>query len=431
MLVDPADATREPHRASQRDEDGRRVRVFAKSGDARPGAGEDLSRWRRRASARRSSWSRRAGTGHFYTTVKNRQNTPGQARAQEVRSGGAQARRLQGDEAQVAAQPSRRALRRARGARRRNREMAWVITRLCRDCVDQACVEVCPVDCIYEYDGEDRETFPNQLFIDPEECINCGVCEPECPWEAIFEDEQVPEVFQPDIALNAQIVDAQGRFLGARGRGEGRSRRPSRSPRTRRSGATRADVRSRARLARRVEGRAPSPRAAPRARPGLELRGGLVHEHPLARRRRARRAARRRAAGACAAGRRRRRARPRPRGSSRPSTGETSRRAGRRCVVLTSTSCGSAAQLGERAGAVSAERVARARGALLRRAVQHAHAARRARAARRRPRAPCRRRRARPRARRRAASRARARAPRRASRCCDADQRAVAQHAPC
>ena len=90
--------------------------------------------------------------------------------------------------------------------------MAWVITRLCRDCVDMSCVEVCPVDCIYQYKGEDTDTFPNQLFIDPEECINCGVCEPECPWEAIFEDEQVPEVFQADIDLNAKIVDAKDQF---------------------------------------------------------------------------------------------------------------------------------------------------------------------------------------------------------------------------
>jgi len=90
--------------------------------------------------------------------------------------------------------------------------MAWVITRLCRECVDMSCVEVCPVDCIYEYQGEDRDTFPNQLFIDPEECINCGVCEPECPWEAIFEDEQVPEVFQPDIDANAKIVDVKSAF---------------------------------------------------------------------------------------------------------------------------------------------------------------------------------------------------------------------------
>jgi ferredoxin len=81
--------------------------------------------------------------------------------------------------------------------------MAWVITRLCRDCVDQACVEVCPVDCIYG---------PNQLYIDPEECINCGVCEPECPWEAIFEDEQVPDVFQDDTGLNAKVVDLKDDF---------------------------------------------------------------------------------------------------------------------------------------------------------------------------------------------------------------------------
>ena len=90
--------------------------------------------------------------------------------------------------------------------------MAWVITRMCRDCVDQACVEVCPVDCIYTYNGGDAESFPNQLYIDPEECINCGVCEPECPWEAIFEDEQVPEVFRDDIALNARCVDAKDDF---------------------------------------------------------------------------------------------------------------------------------------------------------------------------------------------------------------------------
>jgi ferredoxin len=90
--------------------------------------------------------------------------------------------------------------------------MTWLITRLCRDCVDQSCVEVCPVDCIYGYDGNDSATFPNQLFIDPEECINCGVCEPECPWEAIFEDEQVPTVFGDDTDLNAKMIDAKDDF---------------------------------------------------------------------------------------------------------------------------------------------------------------------------------------------------------------------------
>ena len=90
--------------------------------------------------------------------------------------------------------------------------MTWVITSLCRDKVDMACVEVCPVDCIVQYQGEAGSEFPNQLYIDPEECINCGVCEPECPWEAIFEDEQVPSVFESDIALNAKIVDVRDQF---------------------------------------------------------------------------------------------------------------------------------------------------------------------------------------------------------------------------
>jgi ferredoxin len=83
--------------------------------------------------------------------------------------------------------------------------MTWVITSLCRDCLDMSCVEVCPVDCIVEYKGKQGGNWPGQLYIDPEECINCGVCEPECPWEAIFEDEQVPEVFNSDIDLNAKI----------------------------------------------------------------------------------------------------------------------------------------------------------------------------------------------------------------------------------
>jgi ferredoxin len=90
--------------------------------------------------------------------------------------------------------------------------MTYIIAQPCIDVKDASCVEVCPVDCIYEYRGDDRDGFPNQLYIDPEECINCGVCEPECPWEAIFEDEQVPEVFQPDIDLNARIVDAKAQF---------------------------------------------------------------------------------------------------------------------------------------------------------------------------------------------------------------------------
>ncbi len=90
--------------------------------------------------------------------------------------------------------------------------MTWVITSLCIDKVDMSCVEVCPVDCIVQYQGDASAEFPNQLYIDPDECINCGVCEPECPWEAIFEDEQVPAVFEADTPLNAKIVDVRDKF---------------------------------------------------------------------------------------------------------------------------------------------------------------------------------------------------------------------------
>ena len=85
--------------------------------------------------------------------------------------------------------------------------MTWVITGLCVDCLDISCVGVCPVNCIYRYTGTDPK-FPNRLFIDPQECIDCGACEPECPWEAIFKDDAVPEIFANDIALDAAIVGA-------------------------------------------------------------------------------------------------------------------------------------------------------------------------------------------------------------------------------
>ncbi|MEM6962167.1 MAG: 4Fe-4S binding protein [Myxococcota bacterium] len=87
--------------------------------------------------------------------------------------------------------------------------MPWVVTRLCRDCVDQSCVDVCPVDCIYEYTGDNKVKFPDQLFIHPDECIDCGACEPECPWEAIYEDVAVPEVLKEDIELNAAVSTVQ------------------------------------------------------------------------------------------------------------------------------------------------------------------------------------------------------------------------------
>lgn len=62
--------------------------------------------------------------------------------------------------------------------------MTYVIAQPCVDVKDRACVEECPVDCIYE--GE------RMLYIHPEECVDCGACEPVCPVEAIFYAEDVP-----------------------------------------------------------------------------------------------------------------------------------------------------------------------------------------------------------------------------------------------
>src|ERR1700682_6309656 len=91
--------------------------------------------------------------------------------------------------------------------------MPWTITRLCIDCVDTGCVSVCPVDCIYEYVGPDKQKFPNMLYIDPDECIDCGACEPECPWQAIFEEAAVPDLFKDDVVLNYKMMEQQSEFV--------------------------------------------------------------------------------------------------------------------------------------------------------------------------------------------------------------------------
>ena len=90
--------------------------------------------------------------------------------------------------------------------------MSYIITRLCRDCVDTGCVAVCPVDCIYEYKGSDTAAFPNQLYIHPDECIDCGACEPECPWQAIFEEVAVPETCKDDTPLNYRMMESSTDF---------------------------------------------------------------------------------------------------------------------------------------------------------------------------------------------------------------------------
>ena len=73
--------------------------------------------------------------------------------------------------------------------------MTYVIVEACIGVKDRACVDVCPVDCIYE--GED------QLYIHPDECIDCGACVPACPVEAIFALDEVPEKWKNYIDVNA------------------------------------------------------------------------------------------------------------------------------------------------------------------------------------------------------------------------------------
>jgi ferredoxin len=78
--------------------------------------------------------------------------------------------------------------------------MAYVVCEPCQDCKYTDCVVVCPCDCFYQ---DDR-----MLYIDPEECINCEACVPECPVEAIFEEHSVPAPWTHFIQLNADRVEA-------------------------------------------------------------------------------------------------------------------------------------------------------------------------------------------------------------------------------
>ena len=76
--------------------------------------------------------------------------------------------------------------------------MTFVVTENCIKCKYMDCVEVCPVDCFYEGD--------NMLVIHPDECIDCGVCEPECPAEAIKTEEELPAGQQDFRKLNAELA---------------------------------------------------------------------------------------------------------------------------------------------------------------------------------------------------------------------------------
>ncbi len=80
--------------------------------------------------------------------------------------------------------------------------MAYVVTEACIDVQDRACMEECPVDCIYPGD--------RMMYIHPDECVDCGKCMPACPNDAIFWEYKTPPEQEPFIEANALFVRAHG-----------------------------------------------------------------------------------------------------------------------------------------------------------------------------------------------------------------------------
>ena len=76
--------------------------------------------------------------------------------------------------------------------------MTFVVTEQCIRCKLTDCVEVCPVDCFYE--------GPNFLVINPDECIDCALCEPECPVQAIVSEDDLTDAQKPFLELNAKLA---------------------------------------------------------------------------------------------------------------------------------------------------------------------------------------------------------------------------------
>ncbi|MEV8345412.1 ferredoxin [Streptomyces niveus] len=87
--------------------------------------------------------------------------------------------------------------------------MTYVIAQPCVDLKDKACVEECPVDCIYE--------GPRKMYINPDECVDCGACEPVCPVEAIFYEDALPDEWSGYPAAEREVFGATGAPGGASG----------------------------------------------------------------------------------------------------------------------------------------------------------------------------------------------------------------------
>lgn len=81
--------------------------------------------------------------------------------------------------------------------------MPYIIAEPCIDVKDTACVDACPVDCIHPTKPEGNFEAAVQLYIDPDECIDCGACEPACPVSAIFAEDDLPEKWAGYKEVNA------------------------------------------------------------------------------------------------------------------------------------------------------------------------------------------------------------------------------------
>src|SRR3954462_683064 len=88
--------------------------------------------------------------------------------------------------------------------------MAYVIAEPCIGTKDNSCVEVCPVDCIHPTPDEPDYDNVKQLYIDPEECIDCDACVEACPVDACFAEDQLPDEWQSFIQINADYYKKAG-----------------------------------------------------------------------------------------------------------------------------------------------------------------------------------------------------------------------------
>jgi NAD-dependent dihydropyrimidine dehydrogenase PreA subunit len=89
--------------------------------------------------------------------------------------------------------------------------MAYVIAEPCVGVKDNSCTEVCPVDCIHPAPGEPGHEEADQLYIDPDECIDCDACVEACPVDACFAEDQLPEKWAGFAEINARFfAEASG-----------------------------------------------------------------------------------------------------------------------------------------------------------------------------------------------------------------------------